>query len=118
MVRLEVLGQRGDLLRENRNLNLARTRITVMALKLALDGSVVNFHFFWSFFSFTTHWEVRPCQRHTLSPESPRGRDNLLRQSQIVLYYIKNAASGARAKKKTAAKGHGLLFGCYATLVS
>ena len=45
VVRLEVLGESRDLLRQDRNLNLAGTRVTVMALELALDGSLVNFHF-------------------------------------------------------------------------
>lgn len=51
LVSLEVSGESFDLLRENSDLNFARSGITVMALIFVTDGGFVELHcFYLSFF--------------------------------------------------------------------
>jgi hypothetical protein len=53
LVSLEVSGESLDLLRENSDLNFARSRVTVMALIFVTDGGFVELHcFYLSFLAF------------------------------------------------------------------
>jgi hypothetical protein len=52
LVRLEVGGERLDLLRENRDLDFGGTRVAVVTLEFGLDGGLVDLHFIYSFSLF------------------------------------------------------------------
>ena len=95
VVGLEVSGEGLDLLREDRDLDLAGTRITVVTLELVLDGGLVDVHFRVFFLIFCRPGSQDPALCPDTGHQAPkplgiRGRDNLLRQSQIKVYFIKN----------------------------
>ena len=89
LVRLEMLGEGLDLLRENRDLDFAGSRITVMTLVFVLDGGLVDLHGILFFlFLCSANREAVTKQGLRFHSKAPAPGINLLRQSQIraVLY--------------------------------
>ena len=74
LVRLEVGGERLDLLGENRDLDFGRTRVAVVTLEFGLDGGLVDLHFIYFFLFILRTGKQDPASGPDIGHRTPEFR--------------------------------------------